>query len=182
MTPLVAQVTHFFSAGVLVFNILTIVGAALLFVPRFRQSSLFVTVGSKAILLAFLVALGATLGSMFYSSIAGFPPCNFCWYQRMFLFPQVLLLTIGLYKKDEHIVDYSLGFSILGALIAAYHYYGQMFNGSALPCPAGAVSCTKREFLEFGYITIPMMSLTVFALLILIMVYRKLHRNSMSLS
>lgn len=181
MTPFISSSIHFISAGVLVFDVLIIAGIIALFVPRFRESRLFKMIGSKAILIAFLVSLGASLGSFFFSDYIGFAPCLLCWYQRIAIFPQVVLFGVALYKKDDRVMDYSLILLIIGALVAAYHYYGQMFNVNALPCAAEAVSCAKREFIEFGYITIPIMSLTTLLTLIVLMVYRRLYLRSISL-
>lgn len=181
MTPFISASIHFISAGVLVFDILIVAGIIALFVPGFRASSVFKMIGSKAILLAFLVSFGATLGSFFFSDYIGFAPCLLCWYQRIAIFPQVVLFAVALYKKDDRVIEYSLVLSIVGSLIAAYHYYGQMFNVNALPCAAEAVSCAKREFIEFGYITIPIMSLTTLLTLIVLMVYRRLYLRSVSI-
>lgn len=113
--------------------------------------------------MGFLVAFLATAGSLLYSNIIGFPPCELCWVQRIFLYPQVIILGLALWKKTKDAAVYSLALSGLGALVAAFHYYGQMFNPDALSaCEAGGVSCAQLFFVEFGYITIPLMSLTTF--------------------
>src|SRR3989338_190832 len=75
---------------------------------------------------AFLVALFATLGSLFYSEIAHYTPCLLCWYQRIFKYPQVFLLGLGLVKRDKNIADYSLLLSVIGGILAAYHYLLQL--------------------------------------------------------
>ena len=124
-------------------------------------------IGKHAILLGFLVSCGAMLTSLLYSEVIGFEPCTLCWVQRLFIYPQAFLFGLALYRRERVIVDYSLTLSIIGGLIAAYHYYGQMFNTGALPCSAaaGLSPCAVRFFVEFGYVTIPMMSLTAFMLL-----------------
>lgn len=131
--------------------------------------------GKHAMVLGFIVSLSAVIASLLYSDVIGFEPCTLCWVQRIFIYPQAILFGMALWRKERVIVDYSLALSIVGGLIAAYHYYGQMFNTSALPCKAaGGVSpCAIRFFVEFGYITIPMMSLTTFMLLIAFMALSK---------
>lgn len=122
-------------------------------------------------MLAFLVSVAAVAGSLVYSNIIGYEPCVLCWWQRLLLYPVAGMLAVALVKKD-FIKPYVLAFAVPGALLAAYHYYGQMFNISALPCAApvaGGISCASRYVYEFGYITIPMMSFTVFALIIALM-------------
>jgi disulfide bond formation protein DsbB len=125
----------------------------------------------KALLLSFLVALIATAGSLFYSEIAGYEPCKLCWFQRIFMYPQVVILGIALYKKHQGVADYILALSGIGALIAAYHYLLQIGVASGLLCNAvgHSASCSQRFVMTFGYITIPMMALTVFLLIIVLM-------------
>jgi disulfide bond formation protein DsbB len=136
-------------------------------------------VADYGVALACCIAAAATGLSLFYSEILGFEPCTLCWVQRIFLYPQVIMLGIALWKSDHRVSDYSLGLSIPGALVAFYHYYGQMFNTSALPCKtAEAISpCAQRFVLEFGYVTIPMMALTTFIVLIALMCIHKLEHD-----
>lgn len=125
-----------------------------------------------ALPLMFIVAMTATLGSLFFSDIAGWNPCKLCWYQRIFMYPQVLLLLIALWKKDRNIATYILALSVLGMLIAAHHYSEQVAlalqpvpDNSLVPCDASGVSCAKTEIrFTFGYITLPMMAFTAFLL------------------
>ena len=49
--------------------------------------------------LCWLVAGVSAMGSLFFSYIMGFAPCVLCWYQRIFLFPLVIILTVGLCCK-----------------------------------------------------------------------------------
>lgn len=132
--------------------------------------------GRHGLGVAFLISLIATTSSLFYSEIAGYAPCTLCWYQRIFIYPQVLLLGFALWKKDRTIADYSILLSGVGAFIAIYHYYIQLGGSLLTPCSAVgySVSCSQRFVLQFGYITIPMMSLTAFSLIILCMVSVKL--------
>ncbi len=132
-------------------------------------------IGEHAMSLMFAVALASLAGSLVYSDIIGFAPCVLCWWQRVLLYPQAVILAVALYKKQDA-TPYVLAFSIPGVLLAAYHYWGQMFAVSALPCGVpgpGVVSCADRYFVEFGYITIPMMSLTAFALLVMLALYAR---------
>lgn len=181
MTPLATVSTHIMSVGVLLLGLATL-GLIYLIVFKKRLSKgekqMEKFVAEHSLWLGFLAALLSVLGSLFYSNVIGFAACELCLIQRIFLYPQAILFAIALckHKGSKEIANYILGLSIPGALIAGYHYYGQMFNTGALPCSASAVSCAQRPFVEFGYITIPMMSFTVFAFLISLMVIRK--RNS----
>jgi disulfide bond formation protein DsbB len=118
-----------------------------------------------------LLVLGSFIGSVIYSDVLHFVPCTFCWYQRIAMFPQLVILAIAAWKRDYFAWIYARSLSIIGGLLAIYHYYGQMFNSSALPCPATGPSCSQVPFVEFGYITIPMMSLSVFAFLVVLSFY-----------
>ena len=130
--------------------------------------------GRRGMLLAFLVALASVAGSLFYSQIAGFAPCELCWFQRIFMYPEVILLGLALLKKDTGIIDYALSLAIIGGAISLYHNYVYFLNkGLNAYCQvgAGAVSCIKRYVLEFGYITIPVMALTAFILVIIFLLF-----------
>ena len=125
--------------------------------------------GKHGILLAFIVALVCMLGSLFYSEIAHYIPCKLCWYQRILMYPQVLLLGLAYTKKDTHIGIYSILLSTVGAVIAFYHYLLQIGTiGEILPCTTVgySVSCAEKFTTTFGYITIPMMSLSGFLLIL----------------
>ncbi len=115
------------------------------------------------------VSLLATIGSLYYSKVAGYSPCELCWYQRIFMYPQAILFGIALYKNQQVITPYSLALSILGGGIALYHYLLQMKVLDLSTCPVGVESCSETVVKKFGYITIPMMSLTAFSLLIIFM-------------
>lgn len=130
-------------------------------------------VSKKSLLLAFMAISGAILGSLFYSEVIGYDPCSLCWVQRAFMFPQIAFLGLALWKKDKNFHLFPLVLAPGGGVVALYQYYGQMFNQSALSCGAGP-SCAQRFFVEFSYITIPMMSFTIFALVsVFIILYRK---------
>ncbi|MDP2704997.1 MAG: disulfide bond formation protein B [Patescibacteria group bacterium] len=121
-----------------------------------------------------LFTVGAgILGSMFFSSVIGFAPCELCWYQRIFLFPQFFIFAVALWKKDNTAIYYSLALSLVGIVLAFYQSYIQWGGLSILPCTAEGAECSKIFFKEFGYITIPVMSFTTFAYLILLMYIRK---------
>src|SRR3989338_7068777 len=130
---------------------------------------------NQALVFSFIVAVAATFGSLFYSEIAGYEPCKLCWLQRIFMYPLSLIFLIALIKKDNRIFDYGLVLSIFGAAIAAFHYFSQITGISFLPCTAVgySVSCSQRFVMEVGYITIPLMSFTAFALIIIFSLYRK---------
>ncbi|NCS99887.1 disulfide bond formation protein B [Candidatus Parcubacteria bacterium] len=129
--------------------------------------------------MSFIVALIAMSGSLFYSGVAGFTPCTLCWYQRILMYPHVILLGVALWKEDKRIMDYLIALSTLGVFVSGYHYLLQIGILAPLPCSAigYSVSCTKTFVMSLGYITIPMMSLTAFLLIVTFMVTKKLSNN-----
>lgn len=148
----------------------------------FRKSwgASFVTlVGKHSVLIGFLLSLGGVIGSLIYSGVLGFEPCELCWWQRVLLYPAVPLLGVALYKKDRGVWAYITPMAILASLIAVYHSYVQLGgNGSLLPCTAVGGACAKVYVLAFGYITIPTMSLTFALALLLIAYINRLHADN----
>lgn len=124
----------------------------------------------NALAFAFLVATAATIGSLFFSEIAHFPPCKLCWYQRIFMYPQVLILGIAAYKNDFGVKKYIIPLSIMGLIIALYQYALQMAP-FPLPCTDEIASCAAKQFAIFSYITIPLMSATAFAAIIVLFLF-----------
>ena len=122
--------------------------------------------------LAFLLTLGATAMTLYYSEVLGFAPCGWCWVQRVFLWPQVLLFAIALYREERAAADFSIAFSVFGGIAALYQHYLQMGGQALVPCPAsGAGDCAQRILFEFGYITFRLMAATLFAFLIVLMLF-----------
>jgi disulfide bond formation protein DsbB len=155
-----------------------IIGVGLLGVYFLRlRSKPFADVGESlaqwGMLLAFiLAALGSGL-TVYYSGILGILPCPLCWWQRAFLYPQVALFVIALWKRDTRIADYSIVLSVIGLGIALYQHALQVMPAGVLPCPAVAegVSCAQRIVFEFNYITFPFMAATLFGFLIVLMLF-----------
>lgn len=127
--------------------------------------------GKYVLYIAFIQALFATLGSLFFSEILKFPPCVLCWYQRILMYPLVIILAVGILRKDKGVYIYVLPFSILGIIIAIYHnlLYYKIIPESQAPCLLG-VSCTTKFIEYFGFITIPFLSLLAFLIITLCMV------------
>lgn len=116
----------------------------------------------------------STMGSLFFSYVVGFAPCVLCWYQRIFLFPLVIILATGLFPFDRSVIKYALPLAIAGWLTAAYHnlLYSGIIPESIQPCSQG-VSCTEKYIDLFGFITIPMLSLLSFSAIIALLLFLK---------
>jgi len=120
---------------------------------------------------AWAQALVATMGSLYFSEIMHLPPCVLCWYQRIALYPLVAILAVGILRKDKAVALYALPFALAGLSIAVYYnlLYWKILPESVAPCTLG-ISCTTKFFEWFGFITIPLMSLTAFSVLTLILI------------
>src|SRR5581483_7022112 len=129
---------------------------------------------SYGLYLGWIISLVALGGSLYFSNVLNLPPCVLCWYQRICMYPLVLILAVGLLRKDQKVYLYVLPFSIIGFVIALYHnlLFYNIIPESLAPGTAG-VSCTTRLIEWFGFITIPLLSLIAFTLITVIMfIYR----------
>lgn len=142
------------------------------FVPKF--------VGKYAAKLALLVSLGAIFGSLFYSQIVGFEPCVLCWWQRVFIFPMPVILLVALRNRFESVFSYLVPLALLALVVSGYHSYVELGGGSLLPCTAEGGACSRVYVNEFGYITIPTMSMTVSLFVLVLAWARKIYRNENS--
>lgn len=126
--------------------------------------------------LAWVLAVGAMLGSLFFGEVMKLPPCTLCWYQRICLFPLTAVLAVGIVRRDPGLVAYALPLALAGLAIGVYHnllYYG-VIPESLSPCTQG-VSCSTRQIEWLGFITIPMMSLAAFvSILVALLVHRRI--------
>lgn len=157
-----------------------LLGLAYFLVHRNDPANLILNFTARhALLLAWLVSCAATALSLVYSELIGYEPCVLCWYQRIFIYPQVILLGLAWWRQDDHIIDYSLLLALIGAVIALYHTYIGYGGTPLLSCGADELSnpCAKRYVFEFGYVTIPLMSLTSFLLVLGILGVRKFYRG-----
>ena len=155
------------SAGVLL--LLGLVGLRVVAPSRF--TTLQASVAGSGPALGALVAVLAMLGSLWFSEGAHFPPCEWCWYQRIAMYPQVVLLGIAWFRRDEAIRTYVLALAVIGACISSFHILVERFpwiEGSGGVCDP-ANPCTIRWVEELGFITIPTMALSAFVLIALLM-------------
>jgi disulfide bond formation protein DsbB len=116
---------------------------------------------------AFVVAAIATGGSLFFSEIAHFVPCELCWFQRICLYPLSITTLLAAIAGDYRIARYLLPLPVVGAGVSVYHLLVE--NGvveQAKACLASAPGgCATKWINEFGFMTIPTLALTAAALL-----------------
>ncbi|MED0950942.1 disulfide oxidoreductase [Bacillus mobilis] len=128
------------------------------------------------IAIAWMIATSAMLISLAFSEWMKLPPCDLCWYQRMAMYPLVLILGIGMYRKDPNVSTYAFPFACIGLIIAVYQITIQTFPTSEMKICSVGVSCTEDYLNLFGFISIPMLSFVGF-LAIIILLYAKGHKD-----
>jgi disulfide bond formation protein DsbB len=122
------------------------------------------------VLVCFIIASIATLGSLFFSEIMEFVPCTMCWYQRIFMYPLVLILLINLLYPDDKLFKYSIPLTSIGLLFSLYHnlLMWKIIPENVVPCKQG-VPCSTEYIDWFGFITIPFLSLIAFGLIFILL-------------
>lgn len=119
------------------------------------------------VFIAWLVASVSTLGALFLGEVMGYTPCVLCWYQRIGMFPLVLILAAGLFPFDRGVVRYALPLALAGWLLAVFHWAvaSGLVPERATPCSQG-VPCSVEQISWFGFITLPLLSVLAFSAII----------------
>lgn len=118
------------------------------------------------IFFAWAASVLAMFGSLYFSEFRQYEPCELCWYQRILMYPLVVLLGIATIIKDYRIALYSMVFSAIGGCISIYHYSIQKLTFLADAAPAcGRVPCTGQYINWFGFVTIPFLALIAFIII-----------------
>ena len=152
------DVSNLFAIAVLAGAIVVIV--AVLRPSTRRQLSRFAPV------VVAVAAVGATAGSLYYSEIADYVPCKLCWYQRIAMYPMALIVPVALWARDRTILRSSVALSAVGLAISAYHIKLQLFPDSAGNSCEITNPCTAKWVEAFGFVTIPQMAGTTFAIIL----------------
>lgn len=120
---------------------------------------------SKLLFLIIVISFISTFGSLYFSEVLKFPPCNLCWYQRIFAYPIFIISVIALVKKEYSIFKYTFVLSIIGGIIAFYHIlYENNLVGHYGVCGVG-VDCATKYVEYFGFVTLPVLSFCSFGLI-----------------
>lgn len=128
--------------------------------------------------LAFLIALFAMLGSLYYSEGAGFLPCEFCWYQRIGIYPLSLLLLVAMITRDNSVRKYVIPLTIATAGLSIWNILLERvpsLEGTASQCKYG-VPCSTIWVEVFGFVTIPVMALSITVTICTIMILMRSNR------
>jgi disulfide bond formation protein DsbB len=140
---------------------------------RSRSSTidgLMTAIDDAALWLAFLVATGAMLGSLYFSEVADYIPCKLCWYQRICMYPLSVILLVAAIRRDRAVRWYVVPLAAIGMAISTYHYAIEWRPSlEAGACGIGPESCTTIWFREFGFVTLPFMALCGFVAILALM-------------
>lgn len=107
--------------------------------------------------LGLAIATVATAGSLYYSEVAGFPPCEMCWYQRICMYALVPILAVAVVRRDRSGGWYALPLALAGLGLSVYHYQLQLFGVQGSTCDPD-VPCTYQWVDSFGFMSIPFMA------------------------
>jgi disulfide bond formation protein DsbB len=119
-----------------------------------------------ALPIAWAVATTCTLGSLYLSEVAKFPPCILCWYQRIAMYPLVVVLAVAALRKDRDVSWYVVPIAVIGAGITIYHYLIERFPDSVSFSCSADVPCSTVWVWKFHFLSIPAMAGIGFALII----------------
>ena len=129
---------------------------------------------STFVFLSFITASIATLGSLFFSEIMEFIPCSMCWYQRIFMYPLVIIFLINMLYPDDKIVKYAMPIVLVGWSFSIYHnlLMFEIIPESIVPCVQG-VPCSTEYINWFGFITIPFLSFIAYSVILILLLLIK---------
>jgi disulfide bond formation protein DsbB len=161
----------FLGSGAIFLQVSSAVVLFLLFFVSYGNKKTYILldfIKKHFLIIGFLISFVAVFSSLVYSEIIGFIACELCWFQRVFVFPQIFIYATALWNKDKNVIKYSTPILCVGFAISIYqnmvYYFGDASN---IPCDASGVSCYQNLVSEFnGYISIPMLSLTTFFVLL----------------
>lgn len=131
-----------------------------------------------ALFLAWLIALIALVSTLFAQYNLGWAVCPLCWYQRIALYPLVILLGMAAFRDDNNIIPYALPFPIIGFLFAAYQYCEQMIPGFApIDFCKQDIPCDTIHLKIAGFITLPFLSALACILIFILLRAAQQQRN-----
>ncbi len=139
---------------------------------RDRWDGLVRTVGPSAYGMAWFVAFLATAGSLYFSEVAGFEPCRLCWYQRIAMYPLVVVLAVAAARRERGGAFHAAALAAVGAVVSAYHVLLEWVPSLDTGACSATTPCTLIWFRALGFISLPTLALTAFALVLTLMAIR----------
>ena len=162
----VVSVELFYALLAIVANLAVV--AIIVLVAADRIEDLRAALGSTTLAMAFVVALLATLGSLYFSEVAGFEPCKLCWYQRIAMYPLPIILAIAVFRRDVDVRWYVIPIATFGAVISVYHYTVEWVPWLDSGVCSATTPCSMIWFRQLGFITLPYLALSAFLLIIVL--------------
>ena len=167
-----AQTILFFNNFFAILTLVALLGAVGLFVYRVVKGPEAATLlGIKAVWLAWVVALVATVGSLMYSELFHYVPCRLCWFQRIAMYPLAIILLVGAIRREAAVKFYAVPVALIGLVISIYHNVVQFFpsleGGSCDPLNP----CSARSIEMFGFMDLPFMAGAGFIVIAVLLAY-----------
>ncbi|MFZ1491094.1 MAG: disulfide bond formation protein B [Ilumatobacteraceae bacterium] len=129
-------------------------------------------VQGSSLWLAFLVAATCTVGSLYFSEVANYVPCQLCWYQRIAMYPLSVILLVAAVRRDRRVGWYVVPVATIGLAVAVYHYLIERLPSLGEGACQVGPSCTDVWFETFGFVTLAFMAACGFAAIIALTVIR----------
>jgi len=136
---------------------------------RRLYDSIRLSVEGQGLRLAWLMAVIAMVGSLYYSEVAGFPPCEYCWYQRIAMYPLVVILGIAIARRDTGVRRYVLSLAIPGGFISMYHYGVERFPDIQVGECSAQIPCSQVWVWKFDLVSIAFMAFVCFSVIVTVL-------------
>ncbi|MFA7250035.1 MAG: disulfide bond formation protein B [Dehalococcoidia bacterium] len=153
-------VSSILAPGSILVLVASVAAAAVAGTPGAHQLRAFVL--ARGPWLAFAVAAIAMTGSLYYSEVAHFTPCEWCWFQRIAMYPLAVVLLIAAITRDTRAWRYAVPLAAIGLLFSMYHYQLELFPDQPTICST-TVPCSVRWVSVYGFVSIAFMAGAGFA-------------------
>lgn len=154
-----AQTILFFNNFFAILSVVALAAAVVLLVYRVvRGPEAATLLGYKAVWLAWVVALVATVGSLMYSELFHYVPCRLCWFQRIAMYPLAVVLLVGAIRREVAVKFYAIPIALIGLVISVYHNVLQFFPSLEGTSCDPLVPCSARSIEMFGFMDLPFMA------------------------
>jgi len=171
MSPQTLQIYNTFLALLALFSLLAALGLLGFRLWTGSDTTGGLGLGVGVLWVVWLVALVATSGSLIYSEVVGFIPCKLCWFQRIAMYPLVVVLAVGAIRREATVKYYALPLSVVGLGISVWHYLIQTFPGLETGACDLANPCSAKWVNTFGFVSIPFMAGAGFLLISVVLAF-----------
>lgn len=154
--------TNLFGIGSLLALVALGISFVGLFVKTHFTTKVLGTVSRHALVIVAACSLTGIVGSLLYSNLVGFVPCELCWWQRILLYPQAIIAIVAIWKKDRRVLPTLLLMSVLGFVVALYQVYLQHWPDPNSFCTIGTSDCSLIYIQFMSFLTMPAMSAILF--------------------